>query len=158
MAQYTNHTQRTYAPDARGPQTLTTVGYTYTIARDGNTSGTNVHVGRLPAGAIFNPTACRWHIDEAFNGTTPGLAVFLVPVSTETIDGTAIMTTSIPTEGTTGIYRGTDAEFKTAGHHDYLTEDHEVIVQFTAGAADATTGKGRLVLVFDHDHYTGVVV
>lgn len=156
MAQFTGHSTRTFTPDAQGPQRVTSVGYSYTVARDGNTSGKNVSIGCVPAGAIFNPTSCRIHIDEVFNGTTPTLAVFLVPKSTETIDTTAIMPTGVATTTTTGIYRGTDANFKSAGHHDYLTEDHEVIVQFGAGAADATTGKARVVLVFDHDGVTGV--
>lgn len=156
MAQFTGHSTRTFQPDANGPQRVTSIGYSYTVARDGNVSGTQRSIGCAPAGAIFNPTACRVHIDEAFNGTSPTLAVFLVPKSTETIDGTAIIPTGAVTAGTTGIYRGTDANFKSAGHHDYLTEDHEIIVQFGAGAADATAGKARVVIVFDHDGVTGV--
>jgi hypothetical protein len=124
---------------------------TYNIAQDGNAIGTQKLLGVAQAGTLFDPTALRCHIEEAFDGTTPLLDVYLVPFSTGTVDTNAILPTSVITEGTTGVYYSTAALVKTAGRHVRLTEKCWVIVVFTPGAADATAGKATFVLPFSHD-------
>lgn len=124
---------------------------TYGIVADGNAIGTQKLLGVVQPGTLFDPTALRCHIEEAFNGTTPLVDVYLVPFSTGTVDTNAILPTSVITEGTTGIYYSTAALVKTAGFNARLTEDHEVLVQATWGAADNTTGDISFVIPFDHD-------
>ena len=51
MAQFTGKSTRTFEPDAQSPQRVTSVGYSYTVARDGNVSGTQRSIGCVPAGA-----------------------------------------------------------------------------------------------------------
>lgn len=124
---------------------------TYGIVADGNAIATQKLLGVLQPGSLLDPTALRCHIEEAFDGTTPLLDVYLVPFSTGTVDANAVLPTSVITEGTTGVYYSTAALVKTAGRHLRLTEKCWVIVVFTPGAADATAGKATFVLPFSHD-------
>jgi hypothetical protein len=123
----------------------------WTIAADGNTSGDYKVLGILPKNAIPDATRSRVHINTAFDGTTPGIKVHLVPLSTAEVPTNAIITTTVTAAGTTGIKYGTAAEFKTAGFFAPLSEPHAVMVEFTAGAADATAGDCEVVIHFDHD-------
>lgn len=148
MAQFTGASIPTLRPDGTHQQRV--IGR-WTLAQDGQVTGTYKSIGALRAGTLLHPTAIRAHVDAAWNGTTPTFDVFLVPRSTQTVDTNAILPTSVITEGTTGIYYSTAALVKTAGRNARLTEDCEVVVLGTFGGTDNTTGDITFVIPFDHD-------
>jgi len=156
MATFTGQSTLAFDPTLKGSQRL--MGR-WTLAADGQVTATYKSIGALPAGALLNATSIRAHVDVAWNGTTPTFDVFLVPRSTGTVDGSAILPTSVITEGTTGIYYSTAALVKTAGRNARLAETCEVVVLGTFGAADNTTGDISFVIDYDHDldmtSYTG---
>lgn len=136
----------------------------WTLAADGQVSGTGKVAGILPAGAMIDATKSRFSVDTAFNGTTAAFNVFLVPISTFsalpaslTADATATITNTVIAPGTTGIKYGTAAEVKTAGRNARLSVPCAVVLVYTAGAADATTGDGTLVIEYAHDLNTAIV-
>lgn len=123
----------------------------------GTTATTKVANKAIPKGALVDYKACTAYTTTAFNGTTPAIKVGIRGDSVALDDDALFAAADIAVATGSKVKTGVAATQEAGGLHTPLTEDKEIVLTFTAGAADVTTGVLNVVIGYTIDPLTGNV-